>query len=145
MSRHLGNHLQGNPCEVVTNDLRVKINEAGDYVYPDIVVVCDGGEWEDNKFDTLINPRIIIEVLSSSTSQSDHAAKWPLYQQIPSLTDYLMVAQHRRYVQHYARQNETMWLYSAHTTPEAEITLACLNCTLKLSEIYERVSFAENS
>jgi Uma2 family endonuclease len=140
---HLTRQLLNSPCEVAFNDLRVKINEAGNYVYPDILVFCDDGEWEDKQFDTLLNPRIIIEVLSSSTSQRDHEAKWPLYQQLPSLTDYLMVAQHRRHVQHYARQNETMWLYSIHATPESEITLASINSTLTLQEIYERVSFDE--
>ncbi|HEY0074534.1 MAG TPA: Uma2 family endonuclease, partial [Abditibacteriaceae bacterium] len=86
---------------------------------------------------------IIIEVLSASTSRRDYEDKWPLYQQLSSLTDYLMVAQHRRHVQHYARQNESMWLYSIHTTPESEIMLASINSILTLQEIYERVSFDE--
>jgi Uma2 family endonuclease len=137
----LGNQLEGSSCEVAFNDLRVKINEAGDYVYPDIVVFCDGGEWEDDKFDTLTNPKIIIEVLSKSTSHRDHETKWPLYQQLPSLTDYLIVSQNRRHVQHYARQTANMWLYSVHTAPEAEIVLSSINCTLTLGQIYERVTF----
>ena len=87
VSRHLNNQLDGKNCQAVTNDLRVKITEAGDYVYPDVVVVCGGGEWEDASFDTLLNPRIIVEVLSSSTARRDRSDKWLRYQQLPSLTD----------------------------------------------------------
>ena len=84
-------------------------------------------------------------MLSSSTAPRDYHEKWLLYQQMPSLTDYLIIAQTRQRVEHFTRQKENLWLYSAHTTPDAEITLTSLNSTLKLSEIYERISFDENS
>lgn len=137
----LSQQLEGSPCEVVTNDLRVRINQEGDYVYPDVVVVCGGGEWEDSSFDTLLNPTIIIEVLSSSTAGRDHSDKWLRYQQMPSLTDYLMVSQHEMRVEHFARQNENLWLYSIFQAPDATIELPSVNCRLRLSEIYERVHF----
>lgn len=144
IARHLGNQLQGKPCEVVSNDLRVKVNEVGDYVYPDVVVVCNGGEWEDNEFDTLLNPTVIIEVLSVSTAKRDRDDKWRLYQQLPSLNDYLMVAQNEVRVEHFTRQNENLWLYTAYTTLEAEIDLTAIDCRLSLRDIYERITFAEN-
>ena len=137
---HLERQMTGSPCEVMFNDVRVKINEAGDYVYPDAVVVC-GGEWEDSSFDTLLNPTIIIEVLSSSTAGRDHSDKWLRYQQMPSLSDYLMISQNEMRVEHFTRQNENLWLYSIFQAPDATIELQSVNCRLRLSEIYERVHF----
>lgn len=141
VSRHLNNQLDGKNGQAVTNDLRVKINDAGDYVYPDVVVVCGGGEWEDSSFDTLLNPTVIIEVLSSSTAQRDRSDKWLRYQQLPSLTDYLMISQHEMRVEHFLRQNENLWLYSIFQAPDDTIELQSANCRLRLSEIYERVQF----
>ena len=141
ISRHLGNQLEGSRCEAMSNDLRVKINDVGDYVYPDVVVVCGDGEWEDSSFDTLLNPTVIIEVLSSSTAQRDRSDKWLRYQQLPSLTDYLMISQHEMRVEHFLRQNENLWLYSIFQAPDDTIELQSANCRLRLSEIYERVQF----
>ncbi len=142
---HLANQITGSSCEVLFNDIRLKINEAGDYVYPDVLVVRDGGEWEDEQFDTLLNPTIIIEVLSSSTSRSDYNDKWLRYQQMPSLSDYLLIAQTQRRVEQFTRQKENLWLYAIHTTPEARVQFDSIHCSLTLGEIYERISFEENS
>jgi len=140
----LDTQLRGKTCEPFSQDMRVKINALGDYFYPDIAVACNG-EWEDEKFDTLLNPRVIIEVLSPSTASYDRDKKFKSYQNLPSITDYILVAQDEPRVEHFARQNDDSqsdsWLLRIAKGLDSQIEIESIGCVLKLAEIFERVPF----
>ena len=95
-------------CEVYTNDMRVKVSDSGLYTYPDVVVVCDEPRFEDNHFDTLLNPTVIVEVLSPSTESYDRHGKFLSYQTLESLQEYILVSQNKVCVEQYVRQGGRM-------------------------------------
>ena len=143
LARRLGNQLSGSPCEPFVNDMRVKVNPTGLYTYPDVIVVCGEPQFEDADVDTLLNPKVIIEVLSDSTEAYDRSGKFAHYRALESLTDYLLVAQNQPRIEHFARQTDRSWRYSVADGLEAEIELATIDCVLRLAEAYERVTFPE--
>lgn len=143
LARRIGNQLGGRRCEGYVNDMRVKVSPTGLYTYPDVVVVCGEPRFEDQHVDTLLNPTVIIEVLSDSTEGYDRGEKFAHYRALPSLSDYLLVAQDQPLIEHYQRQPDGRWLYSATDGLEAEVEIANIGCMLRLAEVYERVVFAE--
>lgn len=143
LARRIGNQLGGRRCEGYVNDMRVKVSPTGLYTYPDVVVVCGEPRFEDQHVDTLLNPTVIIEVLSDSTAAYDRGEKFAHYRALPSLSDYLLVAQDQPRIEHYQRQPDGRWLYSATDGLEAEVEIANIGCMLRLAEVYERVVFAE--
>jgi Uma2 family endonuclease len=96
--------LRGRPCEAYIGDMRVKVNTSGGYTYPDVVVVCGEPRFEDEHVDTLLNPTLIVEVLSPSTERYDRGRKLEHYRRIPSLAEYVLVAQDARRIEWYTRQ-----------------------------------------
>ena len=100
----------GGRCYVFTSDQRVRSRERR-YVYPDVSVACDRPAIEHD--DVLVNPTIVVEVLSSATEQYDRGLKWDGYQSLPSLTDYVLVSQDRVHVEHFGRTTDGRWLYMA--------------------------------
>src|SRR5262249_28209470 len=110
LAQEAGTQLKSGPCRVLTSDMRVRVNATGLYTYPDVVIVCDEPEFEDAVFDTLLNPRALVEVLSDSTEKYDRGAKFGHYRQIPSLQEYVLVAQDRPLVERYVRQADNSWL-----------------------------------
>jgi len=137
----LHTQLRGKPCEPFVNDMRVKVSPTGLYTYPDVIVVCDEPQFEDNQLDTLLNPQVIIEVLSESTEKYDRGAKFTHYRAQESLTDYLLVAQSQPCIEHFQRQADGSWRYSPAQGLEAEIDIPNISCVLRLAEVYERVTF----
>lgn len=135
----LGNQLRGQPCRAATSDLRVRISPAGAYVYPDVVVVCGKPEFEDRHGDTLLNPALVVEVLSPSTQAKDYGRKGEAYRRLPSLREYLLVAQDRAHVERYRRHGGGLWLFDEADGPEAELALESVECTLVLRDVYEGV------
>ena len=131
--------LRGKPCEVYTNDMRVKVAETGMYTYPDIVAACGEPQFEDAAVDTLLNPVVIIEVLSDSTEQYDRGVKFLHYRTLPSLRHYLLVTQIECRVEHYVREANNRWLLTEYRSLDETIDLAAVDCRLRLREIYERV------
>lgn len=136
----LDNQLRGKECEVVTNDMRVKTTPMVAYFYPDVIVFCGEPELEDDTFDTLLNPVVIIEVLSPSTEVYDKGEKFEYYQQIPSLKEYILVSQDKIHVEHYQFQN-TQWNSKEFYALQDTLTLSSIGCKLSLSDIYTRVDF----
>ncbi len=110
MLRQLGNKLEGRPCVPCTSDLRVKIEMAGAYAYPDVSVVCGERQFEDERRDTLLNPTVIVEILSDSTESYDRGRKFELYRRIPSLREYLLVSQRAPHIEQFIRQPNGGWL-----------------------------------
>jgi Uma2 family endonuclease len=138
----LHSQLKDRPCEIYNNDMRVKISPAGDYVYPDIVVVCDPPRFEDEHVDTLLNPTLIIEVLSDSTEAYDRGGKFTAYRTLDSLSEYLLITQHEARIEHYTRQTPAGWLLTEVTGLPNSLELPSINCRLMLNEVYAKVDLA---
>lgn len=140
--RRLGNALDGRPCETYPSDMKVLVSASGLYTYPDVSVACGEPQFLDRQGDVLLNPLVIVEVLSDSTEAYDRGAKFALYQRIESLQEYVLVSQDRARVERYVRQPGGQWLYSRTDGLEAEVPLDALGCRLPLAEVYARVQFA---
>lgn len=131
--------LKERPCNVYSSDMRVKVVKTGLYTYPDVVVTCGEELFEDDHKDTLLNPIVIIEVLSESTEAYDRGKKFKHYQQIESLLEYLLVAQDSYGVEKYVRQTGKQWLYSEFHDPEEIIKVQSIGCELVLKDLYSKV------
>ena len=131
-------------CETYVSEMRVKNYQTNSYTYPDIVVVCDEPRFEDDVFDTLLNPIVLIEVPSPSTEAYDRGEKFAHYRQIDSLQEYILVSQERIGVEHYLRQG-TQWLLTEFRELQEVLALVSIRCELRLSDIYRRITFSEES
>ena len=136
--RELSLQLKKRPCEAYINDMRVKAAEASSYHYPDVAVVCGTPQFEDAQVDTLLNPTLLIEVLSPSTEAYDRGSKFAHYRKIASLREYLLVAQDQPNIERYVRQGD-VWILSEVTGIEAFISLDSIDCMLSLREVYDKV------
>jgi Uma2 family endonuclease len=141
----LGNQLKNRDCTVYSTDLRVKIQKSGRFTYPDVAVVCGRLELGTEQRDVLLNPRVLIEVLSESTKDYDRGEKFEQYRSIPSFTEYLLVAQDRHHVEHYVRQKDGRWLLEETDSLADSVVLESIGCRLELAEIYAKVRFSEPS
>ena len=143
--------LRGSRCETYMGDMRVSTPTTASYFYPDVTVVCEEPRFEDDVFDTLLNPIILVEVLSPSTEVYDRREKFAHYRQLPSLQEYVLVAQDQVRVEHYCRQEkqETTpvtrkdWIFTDFQELEESLPLTSIQCELPLQEIYERVTFPD--
>ncbi len=135
----LHRQLRGRPCETFAGDLRVRVSATGLYTYPDVVVVCGEAQFADAELDTLLNPTVVIEVLSKSTADYDRGTKFAHYRSLPSLQEYLVFAQDEALVEHHTRQQDGRWLLAEVRDPAAVLELAAIGCRLPLTEVYERV------
>ena len=145
IARKAGNQLEDASCVVLTSDIRVKINPTGLYTYPDVVIVCDKPQFEDNHFDTLLNPRIVIEVLSDSTENYDRGKKFSHYRQIASLQEYVLVAQDRPLLERYVRQDDQSWILTVFDDLTQTFEATTIPVRIPLAEIYRGVIFPENA
>ena len=133
--------LKDRPCRAYVSDMRVKVRATGLYTYPDVVVVCGEPEFEDAEVDTLLNPTMLIEVLSPSTERYDRIAKTSYYRTIDSLAEHLLVAQDEIRLEQYVRQPNGQWMLCEYTTLESAAQLASIDCSLLLSDVYDRIIF----
>jgi Uma2 family endonuclease len=137
--RELSQQLRGRPCEVYGSDMRLKVSETGLYTYPDVTVVCGDPRLEDRHADVLLNPTLLVEVLSRTTEREDRGRKAEHYRRIPSLEEYLLVSQTAPHMERYRRHGEREWLLSEVDRLEATVELDSIGCRLVLAEVYERV------
>jgi Uma2 family endonuclease len=137
----LHRQLRNRNCEAYTGDIRVKVNFTGLYTYPDVVMVCGEPQFEDDHEDTLLNPTVIIEILSKSTEHDDRGKKFENYRRAASLSDYLLIAQDTVSVEHYMRQKQNQWLFSEYKEMQKIIRLDFVACELTTDEIYEKIVF----
>ena len=127
----------------ITNDMRDQHSDSqGPIFIPDVGVVCEEPRFEDDVFDTLLNPIVVVEVLSPSTEAYDRGGKFTHYRQLPALQEYVLVAQDQVHIEHYHRQ-EKQWILTDHRRLEEILSLPSIACELALGEIYERVTFPE--
>ena len=141
ISNTLYNQLVASDCEVHSSDMRVQPSPIA-YFYPDVVVACGEPRFEDDVFDTLLNPIVIVEVLSPSTAAYGRGEKFSHYRQLTSLQDYILVSQHRFCVEHYWRQNR-QWKDIEFRAPEDVLPLTSIGCQIPLRDIYRRVAVAD--
>lgn len=139
--------LRGRPCEVYTSDMRVQVSPTGMYTYPDVVVVCGEPRFEDHHVDTLLNPTIIVEVLSPSTERYDRGGKFAHYRRLESLTDYVLVSQDSPLVEHYVRHGDEgrQWILTESSGMDGVLRLASIGCEVALRDIYDKVRFPQDT
>ena len=143
LAREAGNRFKGGPCRVATSDLRVKVSATGLYTYPDLVVVCEPPQFEDQVQDTLLNPRVIVEVLSDSTEKYDRGTKFAHYRQLASVQEYVLIAQDRPLVERYVRQADDTWVLTTFGDLAGTFELGTIAARIPLAEIYRGVEFPE--
>jgi Uma2 family endonuclease len=139
----LSNQLRGRDCRIYANDMRVDLREHGLFAYPDIAVVCGPPRFGDERRDNLRNPLLIVEVLSPSTEAYDRGLKFIKYRRIETLQEYVMIALDEARIEHYLRQPSGNWLMTEATTLDGGVQLS-VGCELKLSEVFQRVQFADS-
>ena len=140
-SLHL--QLRKRPCEIYPSDMRVKVSPTGLYTYPDVIVVCGEPIFDDQQKDTLLNPTVLVEVLSKSTASYDRGEKFEHYRKLDSLAEYLVVAQNKYHAEHYIRQPDNRWLLSETDDRQQTIHLSSIECDLALTDIYDKVEVDE--
>lgn len=139
--REISQQLKGKPCEVYSSDLRLRVTAAGLYTYPDVIVACGDIQFADDQKDTILNPVLLIEVLSESTRDYDRGRKFQYYRTLPSLVEYLTVAQDEPHVEQYTRQNGGQWLLQEFSEMSETIRLVSFPGVLPLTEIYDKVEW----
>ncbi|HYN78707.1 MAG TPA: Uma2 family endonuclease [Lamprocystis sp. (in: g-proteobacteria)] len=139
ISGELWTQMKGRPCQVYANDMKVRIRTADAGTYPDLVAFCTEHEFQDGRRDLLLNPSLIVEVLSDSTEAYDRGGKFALYRQIPSLREYLLVSQHRVQVDLYTRGGDNRWTLRDFSALTDSVNLTSVDCTLALAEVYDKV------
>jgi len=145
LARRLGNALEKGPCVVTTSDMRVRVSKTGLYTYPDIVVVCDPPQYGDGRHDTVLNPTLIVEVLSPSTEAYDRGFKFAQYRALESLQEYALASQSEPRVEIFRRQPSGDWLLSESAGMEAVCRFDSVDCTVAMKDVYDKVTFESNA
>jgi Uma2 family endonuclease len=138
----LHQQLRHRPCRAYSSDMRVNVSAGGLYTYPDVTVVCGKPEFLDTAVDTLLNPTVIIEVLSKSTESFDRGKKFDLYTALPSLAEYVLISSLFVRAERFTREPNGTWNFEAKNSLEGSIHLKSIDCQLLLADVYEKVDFA---
>ncbi|HEV8160002.1 MAG TPA: Uma2 family endonuclease [Pyrinomonadaceae bacterium] len=139
----LRQHLKGKNCEAYPADMRVFVPQTGLYTYPDLVVVCGEPKFQDDTFDTLLNPILIVEVLSDTTENYDRGKKFQHYRSIESLHEYVLVSQDEARIEKYVKRSDGFWLLSEAVGLDLEIEFASIECRISLAEVYDKIDFSD--
>lgn len=141
----LRHRLREKKCLVYSSDVRLRVTAAGLYTYPDVMVVCSDPQYADDQKDTLLNPILIVEVLSPSTRDYDRGLKFQQYRTLPSLLEYLTVAQDAPHIEHWTRGLEKRGSLAEYDDLSQSMQLTSVGCTLPLSEVYLKIDFTPGS
>lgn len=136
--------LRQRPCRVYPSDMRVKVSATGLLTYPDITVVGGQPQFNDDVRDTIVNPVVIVEVLSASTERYDRGMKFQHYRTIDTLKEYILISQNSRRIEQYTRQDQGLWLLHEYIAPDAQIPIRSIDCFLLLDDVYEKVEFEQD-
>ena len=134
--------LKDRDCETYASEMRVWIPKTGLYTYPDIVVVCGEPQFIDDEFDTLLNPVLVVEVLSDSTESYDRGRKFEQYRRIDTLKEYILISQSRPYVERFVKRGDGFWQLSEFSGNDAVLAIETLSAAIPLAGIYEKVKFS---
>ena len=137
----LFDHFVDKPCRVYPGNTKVRIPDRRKYLYPDIAAICGTPQFADDQRDVVLNPHLVVEVLSNSTASHDRTRKFLWYQQIESLEEYVLVSQDEPLVETYHRQSDGTWTYTKLDRLEATLTLRSVNCAIPLQTVYSKVEF----
>ncbi|MFL6253879.1 MAG: Uma2 family endonuclease [Pyrinomonadaceae bacterium] len=133
--------LRAGPGRVFVTDLKVRMPDSRKFFYPDVMVVCGDLQFHDERRDIILNPDVIIEVLSPSTEAYDRGAKFQAYRTIESLKEYVLVSQQTPLIEQYVRGEAMKWTLTAAAGLEGSLTLPSIGCTLNLGAVYDKVEF----
>ena len=133
--------LRGKVCQPFSSDLRVKVSASGLYTYPDLTIVCGPVDVEDEQADVLLNPTLIIEVLSPGTERYDRGKKFDLYRELDSLKEYVLVSQDQYRVEQFLRGNGSEWGYRVAFKEDDIVEFPSVGCSIPIKDIYARVAF----
>lgn len=138
----LHSQLKARPCRVYPSDLRLRIPRTGLFTYPDLMIICGEPQFEFDRRDVVINPVLLVEVLSDSTEAYDRGAKFEQYRTLDSLKQYVLIAQDRFSVESFTKRENGDWLLSATNEIQQSHALDSIQCSLSLSDVYDKVEFA---
>lgn len=141
VSSDLHSQLANRPCEVYQSDMRVQVKATGAYRYPDIAVVCGEPEFFASQPESLLNPTLLIEILSESTASVDRGEKLAEYRRIPTLQEYLLISQDAPRIERYLKQDAHNWLYTELTGLDQQLALPSIDCVLHFSDVFHRIDF----
>lgn len=141
--RRIGNQLEKRPCMIFNSDMKVRIDKANAFRYPDFSGLCGPILHHDGEQDAYCNPALIVEVLSPSTAAFDRGEKFILYRLLDTLVEYLLVRQDRMEAELFSRESTQQWSSVIYNEASDVIAVKSLNCTLTLEEIYDKVSLEE--
>ncbi len=141
LATEVGLQLRKRPCRAYVNDMRVRVGDTGLYTYPDLTALCAEPQFLDATLDTLLNPSLIVEVLSPSTEAYDRGRKFEHYRTVESVTEYLLVSSERVSAELYTRQSDGRWLLTAVGRLEDSLDLQSIGVHLALADLYEKVDF----
>ena len=139
MIRVIGNQILDRECSVYGSDMRIRIPVMETYTYPDVVALCGPEEFEDETEDNLLNPALIVEVLSKSTEAYDRGAKFEHYQTIESFREYVLITQEPFRVEQFVRRDTSTWTYFEFRSADDVVKLASIDCEICLRDIYHKV------
>ena len=142
LATELGVQLRKRPCRAYVSDMRVLVNSTGLYTYPDLTGVCAEPQFLDDTRDTLLNPVLIVEVLSPSTERYDRGRKFEHYRSVESVAEYLLISSDRINAELYTRQHDGTWNLRAVNKLEDALQLESVGVRLTLSDLYDKVDFA---
>lgn len=141
-ARELGNQLEDRPCLVYGSDQQVQVAETGLYTYPDVSVVCGQPQYEDPEKRRLLNPVVIVEVLSRSTEAYDRGDKFAHYQRLPSLREYVLIASDKRRIERFSRRDSgNEWILTVCGEASGVMDLSSIHCTLSMERVYRNIEF----
>ena len=144
LSLEMGLQLREKGCQVLPSDMRVKVPSYSPYRYPDLTALCGKPEIEKiGGIDMLVNPQLIVEVLSESTEAFDRGDKFSYYKSIESFSEYLLIAQHRPHVSQFVKHGDGFWMNLEFNDLNDSVELKSVPCSLPLELIYRDVSFPE--
>ena len=140
----LGAKVRGR-CRVFPAEMKIWVKERDKFFYPDLTVICDAPRFYKKRRDTIINPKLIIEVLSKSTASFDRAEKFLSYQTLESLKEYVLISQEKALVEQHIKREDGNWIYQATIGIESAVTFPSVEAALSLKEIYDLVEFEEEN
>jgi Uma2 family endonuclease len=137
----LRTQLKRTPCHVFSSDLKIKTTSSSLFSYPDVSVICGQPQFHDAHQDVVTNPVVIVEVLSDSTEAYDRGRKFFQYRQIDTLMDYILISQKEPYIDHFTKHQDGRWAVTTVVGLSSSLRIASIDCTLLLSEIYDKIVF----
>ena len=135
----INQHIKSGDCNIYSSDLRVHVPSTGYFTYPDIVITCGKEEFTDNHNDVLVNPLVIIEILSDSTASIDRGKKFEQYRELTSFVEYLLIEQRTPHIEQYILYDAQEWRYRTIRGIDQQVIIQAIDCTLLLRDIYHKV------